>query len=483
MHVTRLQPRIVPSPLKPMISEVSTGNPDGLEIVNTDLVVRSIAGWRVRWDDGNSDVISAPLGIQDLQPAERVVVREAAVPFSETPAGVRVLPVLPSVATSGNALCVQLLDANGEIVDEVRLASAQGAAPHTPQTGHFRGLALRLPSGPGIIERCHGRDGNSGEDWTSQAQTSMGLENRTSGPRGTDPLPRSTVTIEEFWDSPDQVELRNREGSAIDLQGYFLSHESGTGAATVLFPFGASLPVPSEGRVVLGEAPVAPPLPPQVPYVPLDGNLVTGPSAWCLNLHDDHGRLVDAVRVSWGNGRQGHVPRHIADGPGVFEGIVERRAIPISRQGVARIPGADTDSASDWRQAAAPSLGNPNSASDLIGPAPLADPVHVRWVEPLPGAYSLVINAGVVNAGSPWFALISFLPQQGRDRCWGSVPTPSPTSSPPGTSPDSRECWTRAARIASTSRRAPFPPVSSSRRSTSWARSRACSCGLLSYRP
>jgi hypothetical protein len=87
-----------PSFTKVMITEVTWGNPDGLEITNFDTQSSDLAAWTVRWDDGTTQV-SASLGVT-IAPGGTILIKEPSGSFPEAPASVPVLSILPNLSTT-----------------------------------------------------------------------------------------------------------------------------------------------------------------------------------------------------------------------------------------------------------------------------------------------------------------------------------------------------------------------------------------------
>jgi len=258
---------------KVAISEVSSGDPDGVEIANFGTTTVDITGWIVRWwDPGTGNVASSPLNTT-IAPNERIIITESN-NYPEAPGGTKIYATLPGIGAVGAAFTVALEDAGGTVVDEVRVTSTAGAHPGNTFGGTFRGLATRstLNVGSGAVsqERIWGLDSDAGADWTEQPNRSFGLINRNSGPRGSDnPIP--DIRINEIDNSPDYIELYNASGSLVDLQGwFFLCDASNGGNPSVVRPFPGSFVIAAGGYVVIGDGATTPAeLPGGTPYVNL----------------------------------------------------------------------------------------------------------------------------------------------------------------------------------------------------------------------
>jgi hypothetical protein len=397
-----------PSLRKPMLTEVTWGDPDGVEITNFDTVAADLTGWRVLWNDG-TERVSTPLALA-LGPGASMVVQEANAsggsPFSEIPAtGVDVVNGWTSLPTTSQAITVSLVDANGLVVDEVRVADAQGNHGVTGPGGLFRGLALRRPGNPnfGAVERIWGLDSNSGGDWTSQAQTSMGLESRSSGSRGSDPIPVQAVLINEIDDDPDFIEFRNLDGADVELRNWKVAMSANQNLPHVsMRPWPASSIVPNWGFRVIGDSANPPAeLPQYVPYLQTSSlvNIPFYTEEYSCALYDAYGRLVDLVRTTGHNDQVAHNHPRAPGDWAAFMGAAGRDGSGEGSIG-RHIFSDDNNLGSDFRSLATRSMGMQNLVN-TYGPTVGADDawdVRLNGTGP-GGGLTVIINAGPQYAG------------------------------------------------------------------------------------
>lgn len=407
-----IHPRVAPEQRKVMITEVSWGDPDGLEITNFGAASVSLAGWRVHWKDGATSISDA-FGIS-IAPGESIVVREtSALAIAELPAGTQVLQPFPQgLTTVTGPIAVALVNPAGLVVDEVRISATNGSFNLTGLGGGFRGLAVRGnvsgTGGANGVERIWGLDSNSGGDWTEQPDRSFGLENRSSGPRGTDPLPVPAVVINETDDSPDLIELRNTGGVPVDLEGWFLRCSAGQGMAhAVLRPWSAPAVVAAGAYAVAGEGAAPAELPAGVDYVDLIAvglNIPWTTEEYDAALYDHRGRLVDLFRTKGHDDLLVHnhprAPAHWSD----FTGTAGRG--PNGERAVGRdAASTDTGSGLDFRPLLARTMGSANGAGASNG---LGDALDVRLNETGRGdGLAIIINAGAAYSGHKWSFLLT----------------------------------------------------------------------------
>lgn len=408
------EPVVPPAVGRLLITEVTWGNPDGVELTNFSADVMSLNDWRLHWDDGLSGGIKvAILDGAVLQPGETIIVREpGTLAFSEAFPGTQILYTFPTLTTVSQDITVTLSDRNGNVVDGVRVTDSTGAFANPGRGERFRGLAVR--SGSDVsVERIWGLDSNAGADWTAQPQTSMGLESRSSGPRGTDPIPASSLLITEVDRSPDYVEVHNPSGIAQNLQNWYLLAVNGNGPLTQIRPWPGSTLMSGFGFRVVGDFAAAPAeMGWTGGYVNLSaiggGNIPFTMGSWQLGLYDSYGRAVDVVRAHGVSGPSySNAPRLPADWT-AFTG-----ASPQATTGdgaIARFSTSnDTNTGADWYAASTRSMGSVNQASHLVGNPGHGDVFEVRvGASPNPsGHVTTVFNADVAYAGHTYYFFMS----------------------------------------------------------------------------
>lgn len=398
-------PRATSELRRVLLTEVFWGEPDGAEVGNFTGSTVSLTGWKIRWRSGGFD-LSIPLS-GTLAPGAVAVVHEpTSLPPGEIPAGTAVTTAPSAISGSTIPISVALVAPSGLVVDEVRVSDWTGGGAPPQLGGLFRGTVVRDAAAVGA-ERVWGLDSNAGADWTSETTRSFGLRSRSSGPRGTDPLPVAAVALNEIQALSDAVELKNLGAAPVDLMGWqFASYSYGPGVARAK-PFYASTPIAAGGFVVLGEG--APPagLPANVPYVDVGGGegfdfYVYEPFACAL--YDAHGRCVDYVAGADATQNLAphgpEIPHATADWTGLAP------ASGTSPTCVARAAAADANSGGDWRRETVATFGFDNGPFD--GPTGLATPLDVR-VDRLPtgNGMSIVVDAGPAYAGSTWNCFVS----------------------------------------------------------------------------
>jgi hypothetical protein len=202
-----------PSRTKLMITEVCNNPNPAVEITNFSGSSIDLSDYTVVVKSSNT-TWSGALGATTLAAkGVAVVSRVGAADFPETPPVSPKLKVLPAGVSLSNgfSVVVALVDRTGVVVDEVRIENDLGGYSQGSLGGLFRGLAPRSATTVSL-ERIWGLDSNSGGDWTRQVQTSMGLENRSSGARGSDPIATQDFVINEVDDAPDYIEFHVRSG-------------------------------------------------------------------------------------------------------------------------------------------------------------------------------------------------------------------------------------------------------------------------------
>lgn len=393
---------------KVMLTEVSWGDPDGCELTNFSASAVDLTGWQVLWHDGTLRTSSA-LNVM-IASGESIVVREAGTAIiAEAPAGTQILTSLPTISTTSAAHNVALRDAVGAIVDEVRVSSTTGTSTVPPLGGLFRGLAVRSSlsgtSGAVGVERIWGLDSDGGTDWTEQPNRSFGLESRSSGPRGADPVPVPAVRINETDDSPDYVELYNAGSASVNVTGWYFLMSAGQEQAHVrISPFPASTVLGPGAFVVIGDSTAVPAeLPAGGAYVNV-GAAVLGSQniPWITDeydcaLYDVHGRLVDLMRTTLETGIVVHNHPRAPAGPLDFTGAAGRAggggADAIGRSAT----GADTGTGADFRPVFVRTLGSANTGF-AAGPG-LGSVLDVRIHEGRGDGLTILWNAGPAAAG------------------------------------------------------------------------------------
>lgn len=268
------------------------------------------------------------------------------------------------------------------------------------------------------LERIWGLDSDSGADWTQQPNRSLGLENRSSGGRGTDPLEVPDVRINEIDDNYGVIEIRNASGSAVDLANWFLLISRGQDQAVqYVTRFSNSLVLSGGGFVVLANDPGS--LPPEIPGgVPV--RYLTGANVGSIDLNDDEltcalytsaGQVADVVRCAAKTGTVVHnnprTPCHWTD----FVGAAPRYS--IGDASVARSRSADSDSGLDWQSAAVRTIGSENLG--FVGLEGPRDVVDVRLNQGLGSGLgiSVIVNAGTAAAGWDHGFLLSLQHSEG----------------------------------------------------------------------
>lgn len=396
-----------PSQRKVLITEVCWGNPDGVEITNHGTSTVDLQNWRLRWEDASGVFLSVPLGIT-LAPNEIAIVTETGTGYPETPvANVQIVDGWTvNLPTTSSEVTVSLLDPTGFCTDEVRASSTVAATNALGHVGLFRGLALRTNSvtATGSVERIWGLDSNSGGDWTEQLSSSMGIENRSSGARGTDPIAVPAVVINELDDDPDYIEFRNRSGGTVNVQNWMvLTSSANNSRQAIIRPWEASTSINNNAFFVIGEGTAPAEMPAGVSYVDIIGSANipwTGSELDCA-LYDVYGRLVDLVRCTRIDSELVH--NHPRSPSGWDDFVGAGRRISTSDNSIGRTSAStDTNRGSDWLPLYTRSMGTGNSSTTYAGPLGHGDILDVRLNEGAGDGLSLIINAGPAAAGQRW---------------------------------------------------------------------------------
>ncbi len=401
-------PPVPPEPQKVMITEVTTGNPDAVELTNFSTTTVSLTNWSVVWKDG-STLTSSPLNVT-IAPGEIIVVKEASGTLPEVPANTQVLALLPAIGTITGDLAVALVNNNKIVVDEVHIQGATGTYAEGSLGGKFRGIVYSELTNPSELnaERIWGLDSNSGGDWTTGRPRSFGLENVASGLRGQDPIAIRSVRINEVDDSPDYVEL-HRPGTlllspSVNVQGwYLLTSPAQNSAHTRIDPFPTPRTMAANSYVVLGET-TSPPAEMAttsnyVNVVPLGYNLPFVGEEFSCALYDSYGRCVDVLRTT---GATHVIPHNAPRAPSAwteFTGAAFRST--ISSGAIGRTPtGFDSNTGKDFRTQPTRSMGSANLATfPTGGDVDLDARLHETGV---PGGMTIILNAGSDHAGEKW---------------------------------------------------------------------------------
>ncbi len=402
-----LHPPVPPATAKLLITEVSTFEPDGLEITNFGTSSLNLSGWTVIWrPTGVGSLVEVALPAAVLAPGEIAVVKEPGGVIAELPPSTQVFAVLPALSTSTQALVVGLRNPQGFVVDEVRTGEILLGVG-----GKFRGYSPDFQPGPFVGSRNHerlwGLDSNCGSDWVSNGRRTFGLENTGSGLgfRGIDPQPRNRVVINEVDDNPDYLEFY--AATAVNMQGWTLliSHDHGENHQRYA-PWPESYPIAAGGFFVLGDSVTAPAETPSgVPYRNVNSgggsSFLIGTERYSIALYDSFGRLVDYVRSAGHDDTVAHNHPRVPSGFGDFMGAALRTSNPtgvLGRNGLQ----SDTNTSTDWVSYATRTMGSANGSGFTLVPS--ADPkLDVRAHSTrLGGGLTLILNAGEENEGLRW---------------------------------------------------------------------------------
>lgn len=392
---------------KLMITEVSWGQPEGLEITNFASTTQALTGLVVVWNDGSSVTSSSLSG--SLLPGRSVIVTEPAPGvLAEAPAGTLVFANLPSLSTSTQAFNVALRNAGGSVLDEVRISSTSGVNSLPGLGGTFRGLAMRGALALSVsVERTWGLDSDGGIDWSEETVRSFGLENRSSGPRGTDPTPVPQIYLTEIDDAPDFIEIYNAGSAPVGLNNWLILCTSGQGGLpTRITPFTGLAPQIASGSYhVFGDTATAPAeLPVSVGYTNVAASgpgFPFGTSEFSLALYDHLGRVVDCIRTTGSGTTVVHNAPRAPTASLDFLGAVERQG-NLGGGSIGRRIGAfgyfTSNQGSSWQPCFTRTMGSVNS--DFTGVPGLGSILDVRFHEsPLGDDLRMILNAGASSAG------------------------------------------------------------------------------------
>lgn len=411
-----------------MITEVTWGNPDGIEITNFSNTTIDLTGYVALWGSPTAPLVSNPIGVM-LAPGQTLVMQElnASRSFPEVPSTVTYLTTAwaTSIPTTSGAFSVALQDPDGVIIDEVRIESTTGTPPSAfgrRFTGSVaRGVISSVVSGG--IERLWGYDTDRASDWTEQRQTSMGLINRSSGPRGSGASAQTpNVQITEVDDNPDFVEVRNLSGGPVNLSGWWIAESSSRLTnASVLYNvarFPSDLPDIQNGEfIILGETTTAPSeMPAGTPYVDVNGSFGFAGNGLTIGLYNERGDLISLVASSDNDAVNVHNNPRLPGPLDAFAGAA------LTSTGEARIAKTgNLDNGASWRSSVTRSMGLANTvANGAGGQAGLGGTTDVRFSENGSGSGSLtlIIDSDNVNAAN-YQLLLSFTNSGGRGQFLG----------------------------------------------------------------
>lgn len=405
-------PRVAPARDVVMLTEVTWAGSACVELTNFGSTPRDLTDWRVQWRNAVTTNTSSDINTT-INPGESIVLRQFNGTCSVAP-GTRTftrLTVPPGF--NGGAQVIGLFNSKRRVLNEVAI----GSTTLRTFSGRIRG-AVPTNAGPiGTIERFWGLDSNAGADWTLQRGSSLGLESRSSGQRGTDPLTICKVVINETADLPDLVELRAPQ-SAVDLQGWsLLVSEAQCRAQRPITPWSASTVVPGNAFYVVGEG--APPVekPSGVGYVdilPLGFNIPWGTREYSCALYDGFGRLVDLMITSNEDAclRHNH-PR----APQPVQSMVGTAPRNSADPSIGRDPiSSDRDLGSDWFSLPVRTMGSANVPSTAAGHWQSLD-VRLSHTGQ-DGGLALIVNGGPTAAGASWATFFSLT------KCLGTGPKP-----------------------------------------------------------
>jgi hypothetical protein len=409
-----------PSRTKLMITEVCNNPNPAVEITNFSGSSIDLSDYTVVVKSSNT-TWSGALGATTLAAkGVAVVSRVGAADFPETPPVSPKLKVLPAGVSLSNgfSVVVALVDRTGVVVDEVRIENDLGGYSQGSLGGLFRGLAPRSATTVSL-ERIWGLDSNSGGDWTRQVQTSMGLENRSSGARGSDPIATQDFVINEVDDAPDYIEFHVRSGGffgIIDGTNYELeivniingSRQTirpwkGTAAALYGHPvIGTSASAPAEMP-----APVSASLPNYWNIAASGESMSMTGDEQAITLYDNYGRVLDVVRTNWRLSSTNYFVNNNPRSPSHWSewgGAVNRQNGGEGSYG-RDAAATDTNTGADWSNQITRSMGSDNGAA--FGASLVTDLFDVRANNGQGGGIAMILNAGSSMAGKKWSILIS----------------------------------------------------------------------------
>lgn len=394
---------------KVMISEVYIGEPDAVELTNFSRDDVTFANWSVEWRTEGRLYVSQPLNF--TLPAGRTTVLHEPSTLSNLSAGVWTQAAFQQISGNPAPISVALKDGFGNVLDEVRISGWGNSQSEGSLGGAFLGLALR-ETGHLSVERIWGQDSNSGRDWTSERQHSLGLESRSAGAFGTPYLTSwPKLVINEIDSNPDYIELYNRGTAPVNLQGWFLEVSATHGSnLSRVHPFPRELILNPNRYLVIGDGPNPPTeMPANVQYVDLTavggGNIPFIEREFTCALRNHRGILFDLVRTEhpssavWHNAPR--APAHSEDFVGAApRGVLGGRI--LARNAVSQ----DTNSGEDWFAISTRSMGLPNVLLD--GPAGRPSRLDVRLAPSYgDGSLSFIVDAGSARAGHDWGFMVS----------------------------------------------------------------------------
>jgi hypothetical protein len=408
-----VSPPVPPALGRVLISEVSAGGVDGVELTNFGDTSVTTSGWTLEWKD-NTVYTSTSISTT-IAPGESILVVEPGGTITEAPPGTQILVRFPTLPTSTSDFAVALRVPTGAVIDEVHVAGSDGIYDEGPFHGQFRGIAVNQQTGQFVgsigAERAWGLDSNGGSDWYSRIGRSFGLENTCSGDRGTDPLPLPTVRINEIDDSPDYIELYNTSSTQyVEARNWYFLASANQGLAHVLItppPFIMT----AQSYTVLGEGTTEPSeMPTAAVYVNvLSGGLgfPWGNEEYDCALYDNYGRLLDYVRTTGHDDFAAHNYPRAPSTHRDFVGAAQRVAGGTGAIG-RNFFSTRTRTSDDWRPMNPRTMGMSNSAG-----APFWFPdsdveLDVRLHSTVGGGgLTMIINGGPTNEGLKWSFLLS----------------------------------------------------------------------------
>lgn len=428
-----LHPRIPPRSEKVLITEVTTGNPQGLEIANFGSSAATLTGWTVLWRGAlvAGGLVQAALPAVTLQPGEIVVVKEPGGTLAETPFNTQVLNVLPGFNQGTGPAVVGVRNHLGLVIDEVRIAGVGNTDPGFSVGGLFRGHVQNVQPGPFAtaihVERIWGLDSNGGSDWTSHGTRTFGLENTSGGLRGLDPIPVADVVINEVDHNPEYVELKVRGASSVNVQNWSLMVIGGQGIPLLrLRPWPSPELIPAGGFFVVGNSVAPAELPSLVPYANLNALgsplFILDEQEYSCAVYDHYGRLVDLVRMT---GHDDGVVHNHPRAPShwqAFTGAAQRAPVGEGSQG-RNLSSTDTNTGSDWRPMTVRTMGSGNGTGPFTwtpDPTPILD-VRLNATG-LGGGLAIILNAGSAHSGEGWTLAFDLGHYQGQGPVMGLGP-------------------------------------------------------------
>ncbi len=425
-----IEPPIPPALGRVLITEVSTGNPDCVEVTNFGSSQVNLGGWTLRWKDLSVYVSSSLTA--NLGPGQSLVVKEPGGSLPEVPAGTTILDAFSPLPTALGDFGVALVSNTGIVVDEVQVQGNLNFYSEGSLGGKFRGVVVHQSTSASEVNaaRIWGLDSNAGRDWTTGGPRTMGLRNTSAGERGTDPQYLSGVVINEIDDDPDFIELhRPTEGLAsyyaLNLQGWYLLTSSNNGnEPSVITPFTSSLNIPAGGYVVVGDTATPPSeLVGGTPYRFDGGNIPFVTEEYSCALYDRYGRLVDLVRTTGHDDPVPHneprAPSHWSD----FSGVAPRDGTgsgAIGRNAAA----FDANFGDDFRPRPIRTMGGQNFALFMADWVPEDLPaLDVILNDTASGqGITAILHAGSRYAGFRWTFTYSFGHLQGTGPILGLGP-------------------------------------------------------------